>query len=437
MSLFNRRNNPIGSMFTGGGMTPGQTIGRAYADFGKTIGTTALDAANRLQRRADEREQQRLSEEGRKVLEQYTGNPEGLLAKGQELSVSRDPKVAEMGQRFVQIAQARITQQTAADDKETAELQRQGELRLMDLARTMGAQNKDIMNNDLQRRAYLNVAAGFKVSPARAMEIAKNAMVKPETITIGQNERVGRINEDGQFEEIATGVGEAPEQGRFKSVKMEDGSVMLFNDLTGLNQIIPADVKDQGASFALIQRTAGYINDVDKLLGVDPKDMTRQIREPGFTESGLYAQLFSRFGGFAARDRQRLIDEIRARLGFEQIAEMKKQAEESGASGTGLGQISNIEFNSLQSTVAALDVSMSAEAQVNALIKIRKHLENIQRTASGITAEQTIDWNTPKYKASGYSKDPKSGKVFYAPDGPDGQKFYLDNGKFVPVPVGG
>ena len=44
----------------------------------------------------------------------------------------------------------------------------------MDLARTMGAQNKDIMNNDLQRRAYLNVAAGFKVSPARAMEIAKN-----------------------------------------------------------------------------------------------------------------------------------------------------------------------------------------------------------------------------------------------------------------------
>jgi len=433
MSLFNRRNNPIGSLFTGGGMSPGQTIGRAYADFGKTIGATALDAASRLQRRADERQEQLLSQEARATLEQYSNDPRGLLIIGQEKLTSNNPQEREMGQRFIQIAQARITQQTADTEKETTELQRQGELRLMDLARTMGAQNKDIMNNDLQRRAYLNVAAGFKVSPARAMEIAKNAMVKPETITIGQNERVGRINEDGQFEEIATGVGEAPEQGRIKSVKMEDGSVMLFNDLTGENQIIPADVKDQGASFALIQRTAGYINDVDKLLGVDPKDMTRQIREPGFTESGLYAQLFSRFGGFAARDRQRLIDEIRARLGFEQIAEMKKQAEESGASGTGLGQISNIEFNSLQSTVAALDVSMSAEAQVNALIKIRKHLENIQRTASGITAEQTIDWNSPKYKTSGYSKDPKSGTVFYAPDGPDGQKFYLNNGKFVPV----
>ena len=91
---------------------------------------------------------------------------------------------------------------------------------------------------------------------------------------------------------------------------------------------------------------------------------------------------------------------------------MKRQAQAMGASGTGLGQISNIEFESLQSTVAALEVSMSPEAQVNALIKIRKHLENIQRTASGITAEQTIDWNSPKYKTSGYSKDPKSRRFF-------------------------
>lgn len=433
MTLFSRRSNPIGSMFTGGGMSPGQTIGRAYADFGRTIGGVGSAVGDVIRKRTAEQEQQRLSEESRKVLEQYTGNPEGLLAKGQELSMSRDPKVAEMGQRFVQIAQARITQQTAASDKETAELQRQGELRLMDLARTMGAQNKDIMNNDLQRRAYLNVAAGFKVSPARAMEIAKNARVEPNRVTMGRFETLFEEGSDGTFRPVATGVGETPEQGRFKDVKMEDGSIMLYNDLTAENHTIPANVKDQGASFELIQRTAGYINDVDTLLGVDPKDMSRQIKEPDFYTSGLYAQIFSKVGGTDARDRQKLIVEIRARLGFEQIEEMKRQAQAMGASGTGLGQISNIEFESLQSTVAALEVSMSAEAQVNALIKIRKHLENIQRTASGITAEQTIDWNTPQYKASGYSQDPKSKKVFYAPDGPDGEKFYLDNGKFVPI----
>ena len=39
MSLFG--NNPIGSLFTRGGMSPGQTIGRAYADFGRTPGATS------------------------------------------------------------------------------------------------------------------------------------------------------------------------------------------------------------------------------------------------------------------------------------------------------------------------------------------------------------------------------------------------------------
>ena len=384
-----------------------------------------------------------MSQEARATLEQYSNDPRGLLTIGQEKLTSNNPQEQEMGQRFIQIAEARIAQQTADTDRERTELQRRGELRLMDLARTMGAQNKDIMNNNLQRRAYLNVAEGFKVSPARAMEIAKNSMVKPETVTVGRFERLGRIGEGGQFEEIATGVGETPEQGRFQSVKMEDGSVMLFNDLTGQNHTIPSTVKDQGASFELIQRTAGYINDVDTLLGVDPsviieegREMSPEeymaaIQEPGFFETGFMAQIFRNFGGTSARDREKLIVEVRARLGFEQIEEMKRQAQAMGASGTGLGQISNIEFESLQSTVASLEVQMSAEAQIAALLKIRKHLENIQRTASGITAEQTIDWNSPKYKSSGYSQDPKSGQVFYAPDGPDGEKFYLDNGKFV------
>ena len=247
MSLFGIRNNPIGSLFTRGGMSPGQTIGRAYADFGRTIGATALDAANRLQRRSDERQEQLLSQEARATLEQYSNDPRGLLIIGQEKLTSNNPQEREMGQRFIQIAQARITQQTADTEKETTELQRQGELRLMDLARTMGAQNKDIMNNDLQRRAYLNVAAGFKVSPARAMEIAKNARVEPNRVTMGRFETLFEEGSDGTFRPVATGVGEAPEQGRFKDVKMEDGSIMLYNDLTGQNHTIPADVKDQGA----------------------------------------------------------------------------------------------------------------------------------------------------------------------------------------------
>jgi len=211
---------------------------------------------------------------------------------------------------------------------------------------------------------------------------------------------------------------------------------MLYNDLTGKNHVIPSDVEDQGASFELIERTAGYINDVDTLLGIDPQDVERKIQGPSGWEEGLVGQVLQKFGGTDARDRSKLIVEVKSRLGFEQIEEMKRKAQEMGASGTGLGQISNIEFESLQSTVAALEVSMTAEAQINALLKIRRHLENIQRTASGITAEQRIDWNSPKYKSSGYSQDPVSETVFYAPQGDDGPVYHLKDGKFVPIVVG-
>ena len=54
--------------------------------------------------------------------------------------------------------------------------------------------------------------------------------------------------------------------------------------------------------------------------------MSKQIREPGFTESGCMS-IFSKIGGTDARDRQKLIVEARARLGFEQIEEMKRQAQ--------------------------------------------------------------------------------------------------------------
>ena len=173
MSLFGIRNNPIGSLFTRGGMSPGQTIGRAYADFGRTIGATALDAKHDFKGDQMKGKSNFCHKKLEQTLEQYSNDPRGLLIIGQEKLTKNNPQEREMGQRFIQIAQARITQQTADTEKETTELQRQGELRLMDLARMNMPKTKDIMNNDLQRRAYLNVAAGFKVSPARAMEIAR------------------------------------------------------------------------------------------------------------------------------------------------------------------------------------------------------------------------------------------------------------------------
>jgi hypothetical protein len=153
--------------------------------------------------------------------------------------------------------------------------------------------------------------------------------------------------------------------------------------------------------------------------------------DPGFTESGFVGGVTQMIPGTPAYDREKELLSIRARLGFDQINEMKRLAAESGASGTGLGQISNIEFMSLQSTIDAIYVGMSGEAQKEALAGIKKHLLNVQKLAAGIAPADAIEWDKPEYKAVGYHKDPETGSVFYAPNGPSGTVYKLMDGKFV------
>ena len=219
---------------------------------------------------------------------------------------------------------------------------------------------------------------------------------------------------------------EAPAAGKgIKTVERKDGSVSVLDaDDGSLISTLPPPGKgegDQEASLNLIAQTTQFIGEIDKLM------------DPGFTETGFIGGVTAAVPGFPAYDREKELLSIRARLGFDQINEMKRLAAESGASGTGLGQISNIEFMSLQSTIDAIYTGMSGEAQNKALTNIKKHLLNVQKLASGVAPADAIEWERPEYKAVGYHKDPETGTVFYAPDGRNGTIYKLVNGKFVKV----
>jgi hypothetical protein len=218
---------------------------------------------------------------------------------------------------------------------------------------------------------------------------------------------------------------QAPASKGIKTVTREDGSVSVLDadDGTLISTLPPPDTTDasQEASLNLIAKTTSFIKDVDDLM------------DPEFEEAGFVGGVLSNIPGSDAYDREKELLSIRARLGFEQIDEMKRLAKESGASGTGLGQISNIEFQSLQSTVDAIYVGMSAEAQKKALGAIKKHLLNVQQLASGVAPADAIDWSAPEYKATGYHQDPETGTVFFAPNGRNGTVYKLVDGKFVKV----
>lgn len=215
-----------------------------------------------------------------------------------------------------------------------------------------------------------------------------------------------------------------PEASGIETLKRDDGSVDIVDDTSGeLISTLPPTGKGeqakQDASLRLIAQTTSFIKDVEDLMG------------PSGWESGLVGGVMQGIPGTDAYDREKELLSIRARLGFEQINEMKRLAAESGASGTGLGQISNIEFMSLQSSVDAIYTGMSAEAQDKALRAIKQHLTALQKLASGVAPADAIDWSKPEYKAVGYHKDPETGSVFYAPEGPNGTVYKLVDGKFV------
>lgn len=216
---------------------------------------------------------------------------------------------------------------------------------------------------------------------------------------------------------------EAPET-NFKYMERNDGSIMVLADGQVLQTIPPPEkAGNQSAAINTIQKSVYMQREIAKLVDVDE-----------FWEEGVVGKtLATVWAGSDAYDRDRDIMNIKSNLGLEQINEMKRLAAESGASGTGLGQVSNIEFMSLQSTVDSLDVGMSAEAQVEALQNIDRHLKVIQKLASGVAPEDAINWESADYKASGYHKDSVTGKVFFAPDGRNGTVYELQNGSFIKI----
>lgn len=214
---------------------------------------------------------------------------------------------------------------------------------------------------------------------------------------------------------------EAAKEPKVSFQERDDGSLLVFEG-SKLVQTIEAPEKgtNQEAAMDLITKSVFLQSQVDKLIQTVPT-----------TGSGFLGGTVGQIPGTAGYDRDRDIINIKANLGFEQINEMKRQAQEAGASGTGLGQVSNIELLALQSTVDTLDIGMGAEAQIEALGNIKNHLKTVQMLASGVAPKDAIQWDTPSYKVAGYHQDPETGDVFFAPDGPSGTIYILRDGKFV------
>lgn len=408
------RGYDIGGLLARSGALQGQQMAEGYNQLGQGLSGLFTGVADVVERGRERKQEAASQQQFQQLLERYKNDPAGMQREGLTKAASSNPTDQRLGKLLLEEA-ARIA---GVRQKQTQALEVAGQQSQKEAQRKRAVQVAT-QSNDKNALVALRAGALDPVEYLKSRVTAGGV----ETVSVSPggalvDKKTGEVLYERPFKPEA-----APASKGIKTVERKDGSVSVLDaDDGSVIQTLPAPGKGKGdrdASLNLIAQTTAFIQEIDDLM------------DPGFMETGFVGGVTAGVPGFPAYDREKELLSIRARLGFDQINEMKRLAAESGASGTGLGQISNIEFMSLQSTIDAIYTGMSAEAQNEALTKIKAHLLNVQKLASGVAPADAIEWERPEYKAVGYHKDSETGNVYYAPDGKNGTVYKLVDGEFV------
>lgn len=391
------------------------------ANVGRAIGGAP---GRMMTRQATERSQAEIQE----LLQQHANNPAKLQQLANEYRAKGNTDAA---QAFTTAATQATTTQT---EKKTA-LQEKGELALFNMARMMQASpSEDISRNNLKRQSYFETARGYGVSAERAMEILEQSVTKK---TEGFTLPAGSI----RYEPDPTSptgyreVGNAPfktEAEKQPSVKIQvvEDELFVFEGTDLVDRIeTEGDAEEEaGARNYVINstmQTLSTVREAKKLLnetyfGVDPGGVSGSITSM-ISGSPSHELMTSSYVTIAGRE------------ALDEINRMKQEAAKYGSRGTGLGQVTQIEFSALQGNLAKLNTGLTVERQRELLNKIEEKLVATRRIASGENPIDVINFNDAAYIEAGYIKE--GGEVYYF--APGGKEFIYDRNKEAFIPYGG
>jgi hypothetical protein len=178
------------------------------------------------------------------------------------------------------------------------------------------------------------------------------------------------------------------------------------------------DEKTKGARLTVANSAARQIallEETKNFITGKSKDAFTPMGDP----SGFFGGVFSGVPGTDAYTLEnKYYQQIRGAEARRGIQEMLQTAEEFGSRGTGLGQITQIEFKTLMSNLIGLTTGLSAEDQLDSLDKMIANYTTIQQIASGEELVDIIDFSKPEYVKAGYVKEGDT--LYYYPQGPDG-----------------
>ena len=363
----------VGGMFQRSGGRIGANIGAGAAAMGEGLEGLLTGVRTGLKERGERIEQERLSEETRQVLERYTGNPTGLLAKGQELLTSSDPKMQAVGERFVTIAQSRIDQQKTADAQTLAGLQ----------SRVTAGARAGLPRTDPKLVAVREQIERLDTTGTAFEDAYLRGRPEPQIETVSEGERVVSITRGPEGKLKSTTIVEAetaPKDFIYETRVDDEGviTVVEINPNTRTSRVVSefetreAALKAQqrleakGNRLTKARMTRNTVNETIDLIENNLANVDR-----GFFDSvGGLSQLLRFLPGTEQMNLEDLVSSIKANVGFDQLLSIK-------AAGSTLGQVSNIENALLQSTIANLNTLKKPEDILNALKKIRGYYNSM------------------------------------------------------------
>lgn len=363
----------IGGMLARSGESQGQQIASGFGKFGEGLGGLLTGVGTGLASRRERKDKEATAQEAQALLQKYANNPAQLNALGQKYATEGNDALSKV---FLDAAKATTQRQVAGLEEAGAEATRRAEgareqqqLReAINAARQRGDTNavRALSSRAMSASEYLNSLAtktedNYKVVGNRIFDTSTGEYVEPKTVAdlLPLSSLKDAVTPESLVEYAKTG-----DKTVLQAKEEEEVSKDIVAQLSATDTVL--ETVDKALGLTDDYWVAGY--DIAKILPL-PTD---------------------------AKQMESYVKTLKANLAFDRLQKMRNDSKTGGA----LGQVSNIELDLLQSSVAALDPgSKNFKEQ---LATVRRQYENFRNSLLG------QEPNDPKY-----IKDPDTGKLYY------------------------
>lgn len=363
----------IGGMLARSGQAQGQQIASGFEQFGTGLGSMLTGIGTGLASRRERKEQEAAAQEAQALLQQYANDPAQLNALGQKYATEGNDALSKL---FLDAAKTANQRQVAVLEEAGAQItatteaaRKKGQLRdALMAAREREDTNavRALSNRSMDPSEYLNSLAtktedNYKVVGNRIFDTSTGEYVEPKTVAdlLPLSALKDAVTPESLVEYAKTG-----DKTVLQAKEEDEVSKDIVAQLSATDTVL--ETVDKALGLTDDYWVAGY--DIAKILPL-PTD---------------------------AKQMESYVKTLKANLAFDRLQKMRNDSKTGGA----LGQVSNIELDLLQSSVAALDPgSKNFKEQ---LATVRRQYENFRNSLLG------QEPNDPKY-----IKDPDTGKLYY------------------------